>query len=1239
MCKRKYYLLVVAAIFLTNCASYKTKYAESAKLDNGSESKSVSHTFFLIGDAGLSPIGGMNPVLIALKEDLERADKNSTAIFLGDNIYPAGLPDKKDSTLEYRAAKSNLDAQLRTLDGFQGRTLFIPGNHDWYNEGPIGLKREENYIEKQLKQKDPFLPENGCPLEVIKVNDKAIVIAIDTEWYLADWNKFPTMNADCDIKSRERFWEEVEGAIKKNRDKTTIIALHHPMFTYGEHGGEFTVKQQFFPGNNKIPLPLLGTLGNFLRKTTGASIEDIHNKRYKEFRNRMVTLAQYSNKVIFTSGHEHTLQYIVEQNTPQIVSGAGAKAGATRLLGGSKFSTGSMGYAILEVYADGSSAVRFNGVSDRGEKALLYRADVLPPDRTQHPEAYPDSFPNLTTASIYTTDEIDKGGLFKALWGDRYRKYYGTKITVPTARLDTLFGGLTPVRMGGGHQSKSLRLRHKDGREYVMRALKKQAELYLQSMVFQDQYVMDDLEDTYVQEFLEDFYTGSHPYAPFTIGKLADAVGIYHTNPALYYVPKQAALVGYNDNFGDELYMIEEHTGDGHGDQKSFGYSDTLIGTDEMFELLRDDEKYEVDTEMYIRARLFDMVIGDWDRHVDQWRWARFKQQGSKKIIFRPVPRDRDQAYSIMGDGLFMGLATRFVPALRLMEGFGDHIRNVAGFNSSPKTYVLDMALLSATDWEEWHKQAILIQENLNGNLIDEAFKAFPEEVRDETVQGIRAKLLSRTKDIEVNAKDYFGVLNKFAVVVGTDKDDWFEIEYVSKTETEVKGYRIIDGKKKKKFFEKMFHADVTKEIWVYGLDDEDRFEVRGVPKSDIKVRLIGGQNNDIYEVGGGPKTYIYDYKTKKNTFNGVSKAKIRLTDDYVRNNYQPLALRSSTNQLLPSLGFNPDDGFKIGLGDTYTYNGFGQNPFTQQHNLTGAFYFATNGFELGYTGEFANVFGKANVALAAKLTSPNFAVNFFDFGNESVNLDDVLDMDYNRVKLQTYYFSPALVWRGTMGSKLKVGASYESIEVEESNGRFVNTFYQANGAETRNSFLGTEVVYAYENRDNAAYPTLGMSTSLQLGYKNNLDVNGRGFGYIEPTLAIDHKLVPNGRLVLATKWKAHFNLGDGYEFYQAASIGGTDGLRGFRNQRFSGKKSYYQNTDLRYNLGRLKSGVLPTAIGLYGGFDYGRVWQPNEDSGQWHTSYGGGFFLNAANIAVIRVAMFTSDDGMRFSFGLGFGF
>ena len=202
-----------------------------------------------------------------------------------------------------------------------------------------------------------------------------------------------------------------------------------------------------------------------------------------------------------------------------------------------------------------------------------------------------------------------------------------------------------------------------------------------------------------------------------------------------------------------------------------------------------------------------------------------------------------------------------------------------------------------------------------------------------------------------------------------------------------------------------------------------------------------------------------------------------------------------------------------------------------------------------------------------------------------------------------------------------------------------MNTFYVANGEDSSKSFVGADAEYSYSNSDNAAFPTLGMATTLLVGYRSNTEEGKQNFGYVVPSISLAYKLLPSGRLVLATKWKAHFNIGNGFEFYQGANIGGFDGLRGFRNQRFTGKKAYYQNTDLRYSLKRMKTGLLPVTMGVYAGYDYGRVWLPNEDSDTWHNSYGGGFFFNASDIMSLTLAYFDSADGPRFMFGLGFGF
>jgi len=158
------------------------------------------------------------------------------------------------------------------------------------------------------------------------------------------------------------------------------------------------------------------------------------------------------------------------------------------------------------------------------------------------------------------------------------------------------------------------------------------------------------------------------------------------------------------------------------------------------------------------------------------------------------------------------------------------------------------------------------------------------------------------------------------------------------------------------------------------------------------------------------------------------------------------------------------------------------------------------------------------------------------------------------------------------------------------------------------------------------------------MGYKSNLEASN-SFGYFIPSLAFDYKLVSSGQLVLATKIKGHLTIGDDFEFYQAASIGASDGLRGYRNQRFTGKSAFYQTTDVRLNLRKVRTGLLPLNIGIYGGVDYGRVWVENQDSDRWNSAIGGGIFFNGADMITGNISAFNSDDGLRLSFKLGFGF
>ncbi len=1209
------------------CATFHEQYGSNAAenfIDSLSQEKPV-HTFYLVGDAGNSDKEKAKYGLSFLKSRLDKANRESTLLFLGDNIYPNGMA--AEGKQDRAQSEEKLDNQIALSDKFKGKTIFIPGNHDWYNGGLKGLGREEKYIDGKLGKKS-FLPKDGCGIEDLKISDDISLVIIDSQWYMENWDENPTINDNCDIKSRDAFFAELDELLNKNQNKTTILALHHPLVSNGIHGGQYSLEKSLFPFQQNIPLPIIGTAINFVRKTSGLDPQDIQNKKYSELVRRIKTMIQGRENVIVVSGHEHNLEYVEKYDIKQIVSGAGSKSEAARAMRPNDFSYGGNGYAVLEIFGKGESRVSFYGIKGQKEQ-LLYSIQVTPPKAENAASNYPNSFPQTQSASVYEESRLHKSGFYNFIWGKHYRAYYGKKIRVETIDLDTLYGGLKPILAGGGHQSLSLRLEDAKGRSYVMRGLKKSATRFLQAVAFKDKSV--DFKDTYIEDFLLDFYTTSHPYTPFVTGDLAESLGISHSNPKLYYVPKQNALGEFNQDYGDALYMIEQRPAKGFENFEDFGRPDAIVSTDDVLQNLHKDEKYAIDEKAYIRARLFDMLIGDWDRHSDQWRWGQYSENG--KIIYRPIPRDHDQAFCKY-DGVLLSLVLK-MPSMRHMQSFKKDIANVKWFNREP--YPLDLALIRNADANDWEEQAAFIKSNLTDQKIEAAFAKLPEEVHDATVEEIIRNLQSRREKLSDYAARYHRVLQQTAIVVGTDKKDKFQIERLPGGKTRIKTYRPKkDGETL--VSEQVYDRKNTREIWIYGLDDDDLYEVSGQGNKLIKIRLIGGFNNDTYNVAKAGKVRIYDFESKANTFALAPGVRKILTDNYALNQYDYQKPKYNAFSGFPSAGYNPDDGLKIGAMVFYTVNGFQRNPFSQRHTVKANYYFATSGYELAYKGVFPNSRNNWQFQADAKITSPNFSYNFFGYGNQTDDYD-FLDKDYNRVKTQVLSISPSMSWKGQLGAFFSGQVLFESVEVDRTPNRFIGTGVVPDRVFDTQNFAGLGAKYGFENYDVPANPTLGMKFSLEADYKINIGDLKRQVPQLEAELGFSHRILTTEKLVFATLFRTKMLLSNDFEFYQMATIGGEDDLRGYRKERFSGKRSFIQTSDLRYEIGKFKNGVLPLNYGVLAGFDYGRVWLDGENSGKWHKSFGGGIWFSGIETLTAKLSYFISPDGGRLAIGFGFGF
>ena len=1132
-------------------------------------------------------------ILTQISDEAKTTD-NSTLLILGNAVSKQGFS---------KESKTNVTSQLEAISSFRGNVIFTPGNNEWAKNGHKGVKNIEKFIQKNSDAH--YYPNDSEPIKHSDIGEQVVLLTIDSQWFLQDWNKDTYINDDTSIQNRTLFFLEFENRIKKAQGKIVLAAIHHPIETNTKQG--------------------------LLANTGGIGSQDFQNKQYKTLRNRLKTIARGTDHVLFVSGHDKNLQYL-NNHIPQIISGAvGTTENVNKATEGN-FVSDKNGYARLDIHTNGKLTVQFFTVENKTSKQV-FTATVFNGDAHENTPDYTlkNTFPATQSASIYTKEATTKSGLYKALWGKHYREFYGKKVNAPVVLLDTLMGGLTPTKRGGGQQSKSLRLQDKDGKQFVMRALKKSTIKFLQANAFQETYIGNELEGTVIDKFLADFYTTSHPYVPYAIGRLSDAANVNYTNPILYYIPKQKVLGVYNEDFGDELYMIEEHVGDTQLDLKSFGKPKKILNTADVLQEINKSGKSVVDEPSYIRARIFDMLLGDWDRHEDQWRWALYKNEDGTEYC-KPIPRDRDQAFSIY-DGALISFLTRAIPGLRKMQTYGDDLRSVKWFASSP--YHLDITLIHASDWIEWEKQAKFIEEGITDTVIEKAFDAIPQEIKGETIEDIKAKLKGRRSNIVKIARDYYEYLNTFEVITGTQKGDQFHITRLPGGKTTIKIDRKDLG-----ILNRTFNKDITKEIWIYGLDGKDSFLVDGKGDNLIKIKIVGGKKNDTYDFKNTKNVKLYDYKTKENTIVNKSSKKW-LVDDYNINNYDHRKVKHSFNQLLPIIATNPDDGLKIGLLSNHTFYGLQRNPFTYKHSINAAYYTSTSGYNLSYKGEFANIFHNWNFGIEGKYASPNFAENFFGIGNETKYDKDVNELDYNRARIRQWNAAISLNWRGRNGGHFQFKPLIESFKIENTEDRFIATLNSSSTVFENQTYGGLETSYSFENRNNGAFPTLGLDIELTAGFKTNIDNTNadNSFFYIKPELALDHKLTKSGSLVFATKIRGEVILGDDFEFYHAARIGGNNGLRGFRNERFTGKQSFFQNIDLRLPLGGLRTSVVPIKYGLTLGFDYGRVWLENDDSGLWHNSVGGSLWLVGAEAFTANIGYFNSSDGGRIVFTLGFGF
>lgn len=1196
---------------------------------------------YLIGDAG-EPSFPTDNNLDYLKSQFSEASDQDVLVFLGDNVYPVGIPSKEDPNRgEY---ENKLKPSLELMKAFPGRSIIIPGNHDWKKGKKGGLNQIQNmqeFVDEYLGDDVSFLPRGACPGPVeIPLGENIMLVVLDTQYLLHPWDK-PNDENGCEAKSTTDAIIQLEQVISQNSNKHVLVVGHHPMYSYGPHGGKYTFKQHLFPltdVNKKlyIPLPVLGSIYPTFRKFIG-SRQDIAHPRYRLVRNAIVDALDASENVIYANGHEHSLQYISKGNHHFVTSGSGSKTSHVTLGKDSQFAQSVQGFAKLSYDALGDVSLAFyNGEENQLiQEKELYSKTVKLEKINQEIGNFKDS-----TVVVPISTRYSGANAKKQFWlGVNYRDLWETPVEMPVFDLGSEHGGLKVLKMGGGFQTRSLRMEAADGRQYVLRSLDK----------FTEKLIPLELQKSLAADVIQDQISGANPYGAFAIPPLAEAAEIYHTNPKMVYIPNDPRFGEHSELLKGTVALYEERPNDEAAVEPHFGLGDDIKGTDDMLLKLWKDNDETVDQPFSLRTRLFDMVIADWDRHDDQWRWVAKDKEGAKGHIWRPIPRDRDQAF-FASDGLLARIASKKW-ALPNFEGFHKEIKYPPGFNTSGRFF--DRSFTNELEWSDWEEQIHFLKEKLSDDEIDKAFDAWPEEIQKKAAKNTAEVLKARRDDMSRFAYIHYLFLSKEVEVVGSEKNELFQVERLNNDQTKVTVRKISKkGKIEQILYQRTFLSTETQEIRLYGLGGEDRFELEGDVDSGIRIRVIGGEDEDKITdnskvKGLMNKTIVYDLK-KNTDLTSSSTTKNKLSDDPVVNSYNRKGFEYDKMIPLVSIEFNPDDGLFLGGGFQFTKKAWRKDPFAHKHSLKGNVALETGAFHLYYKGTFTDVVGKWDLGADLAFQRPYGVSNYFGMGNESAfdykgdnvtaGFDD--EIDFYRIQfersLNYIFLSRKLGQKGTF----KIGPEFFRYDLEAPNNRFINSPQSDRDQERIYqdfNYIGYRSEIEVDTRNHPGMPSHGIFANLKY---ENLFKTGSAFSDIH-RLSADFSFLLSTRipskLTLANRVGVVYNF-DEVEFFNGATLG-RETLRGYRRTRFVGNTSFYHNVDLRLQLFTIRTYLFPIGTGIIGFHDIGRVWLDGESSSKWHASKGFGLWVAPLNQIVIAFNMaFTDEENIpTVSFGYHF--
>ncbi|HET6767527.1 MAG TPA: hypothetical protein VFH08_09020, partial [Chitinophagaceae bacterium] len=809
----------------------------------------------------------------------------------------------------------------------------------------------------------------------------------------------------------------------------------------------------------------------------------------------------------------------------------------------------------------------------------------------------------------------------KKFWmGTNYRTEWKTPITVPIIRMSTEKGGLTPVKRGGGKQTKSLRLEDPTGTQYSFRSIQK---------FITGKSLPLDLQSEAAEDLVADGVSASYPYAALSIPPLAKAAGVPSLDVKVVYIPDDPKLGEYREDFKNLLAYFENRLPDSV--TKS-------LDTDELVAKLKDDNDHEVDQYALLKARILDMFIMDLDRHEDQWQWGVIDKD--KGNIYYPIPRDRDQAFFI-NRGVIPGIV-KWPWLVPQVQGFDAKAKNINRFNFAARN--LDRFFLNELNEQDWRKAVNEFLPKMTDEVIETAINQQPPEIRPISGDFLITKLKERRQHLAAEVMEYYRFLSEHVSITGSDKKELFDITRGSDGSVQLKIYKITnEGEQSTLMYDRTFDPQVTEELRLYGFGGDDRFVVRGT-QDKIKLRLIGGDGEDNFEAidnkNGG---IVYDLKSENNKITGDFRNKMK--NDTIVNSFDRLGYKY--NQTIPflSANYNRDDGLYLGFMLRFINHGFRKDPYKNMHQFNIVHALSTKAFNIRYYAEYISVFGKKTDLLTdIDIKAPNNTTNFFGYGDADVDYKSKPgSFRYYRAKYNLGDISLLIRKRFSDKVSIILGPTYEFYKLDSTDNAGRNIVTNIPGVDkatlfAKQSFFGGKVSLIVDTRDNQIVPQKGINWLTSYRYLPGLNDESTTLQQLNSELTFYIKLAHN-KLTFANRVGGGVNFGDDFEFFQAQYLGGDEHLRGYRKYRFAGKSKIFNQAEIRWALANFRTYLFPAAFGILAFYDTGKIYDQNDNSNKWLNGYGGGIWISPLKRMVFTVSYTVSKEDKLPLIGLGWKF